>query len=142
MLDLSSYVGRWIEIARLPNWFEHGAFATADYSLTTDGIQVVNTSFDEQGIAVASITGLARQIGPSTLEVRFPGSPWAEYKVEWVSEDYGLAIVGNSARSSLWILSRSRISRASLEALLSLARRFGYSVDRVQINVPTLVEDW
>ena len=142
MLDLSRYVGRWIEIARLPNWFERGAFATADYSLTTDGIQVVNTSFDEQGIAVASITGLARQIGPSTLEVRFPGSPWAEYKVEWVSEDYGLAIVGNSARSSLWILSRSRISRASLEALLSLARRFGYSVDRVQINVPTLVEDW
>jgi|JI10StandDraft_1071094.scaffolds.fasta_scaffold301843_2 apolipoprotein D and lipocalin family protein len=142
MLDLSRYVGRWIEIARLPNWFEHGAFATADYSLTTDGIQVVNTSFDERGQPVSSITGLARQIGPSTLEVRFPGSPWAEYKVEWVSEDYGLAIVGNSARSSLWILSRSRISHASLEALLSLARRFGYSVDRVLINVPTLVEDW
>lgn len=142
MLDLSRYVGRWIEIARLPNWFEHGAFATADYSLTTDGIQVVNTSFDERGQPVSSITGLARQIGPSTLEVRLPGSPWAEYKVEWVSEDYGLAIVGNSARSSLWILSRSRISHASLEALLSLARRFGYSVDRVLINVPTLVEDW
>ncbi len=142
MLDLSRYVGRWIEIARLPNWFERGAFATADYALTTDGIQVVNTSFDKQGTALVSIIGLARQIGPMTLEVSFPGSPWAEYKVEWVSEDYGLAIVGNSARSSLWILSRSRISRAALGALLSLARRFGYSVDSVQINDSTLVENW
>ena len=134
MLDLSRYLGRWIEIARLPNWFESGAFATADYSLGPDGIKVVNTSYNEEGAPIASVTGLARQIGPSLLQVRFPGAPWAEYKIEWVSDDYELAIVGNSARSNLWLLSRNRVSVQALDALLSMAHRFGYATDRVQTN--------
>lgn len=138
MLDLSRYLGRWIEIARLPNWFDSGAFATATYSLGPEGIEVVNTSYNEEGAPIASITGLARQIGPSVLQVRFPGAPWTEYKIEWVSDDYDMAIVGNSTRSNLWLLSRNHVSVQVLDALLSMASRFGYPTERVWTNRITL----
>lgn len=44
-LDLNRYVGRWHEIARLPNRFEKkcAGSVTATYNLRTDGkIEVVN----------------------------------------------------------------------------------------------------
>ena len=104
MLDLSRYVGRWIEIARLPNWFEHGAFATADYSLTTDGIQVVNTSFDEK--ASQRPLPVCSSDWPEHLRSDSPARPGPNTR-RVGQRGHGLAIVGNSVRSSLWIPARS-----------------------------------
>lgn len=138
-IDLQRYLGLWFEVAHYPNWFESGAYATAQYSLQPDGtVQVINTSYDRHNRPIATAIGIAQQRSGDTLGVRFAPAPVeAEYKVEWVDEAYSFAIVGNSAKSQLWILSRQpTVSVAAVGVLLSLCAQLGYDTRKLLVNRP------
>jgi apolipoprotein D and lipocalin family protein len=109
--DLTSYLGLWYEIARLPNSFEKGLEEiTAEYLLNPDGtVKVVNSglralknerdySFGKAWLAGSPSTGL--------LKVRFLWPFTAQYKIILLDTEYQYSVVVSSGFRYLWILSR------------------------------------
>lgn len=112
-VDLDRYVGKWFEIARLPQSFEKGCVGvSAEYVARNDGkISVTNTCRKEtcEGkIRVAN--GIARVVDPidnSKLKVSFFWPFEGDYWILKLGQDYEYAVVGSPDRKSLWILSRT-----------------------------------
>jgi apolipoprotein D and lipocalin family protein len=109
--EASRYMGRWHEIARLPNGFEDGLEqVTATYSLQPDGsVQVVNRGFDTAKQEWRDITGRAKFVGSpdvAALKVSFFGPFYGGYTVVDLDADYSRALVVGPNRSYLWILAR------------------------------------
>lgn len=115
-LDLERYMGRWYEIAALPNFFQRHCVldTTADYGLNEDGtISVVNRCETEKG-EVDEAIGVARQADTTAdakLEVSFVSLFgrqlfWGDYWVIGLGSDYDFALVGTPSRRWGWILAR------------------------------------
>lgn len=112
-VDLNRYVGRWYEIARLPNRFEKKCAdsVTATYSLRTDGkVEVVNRCRKSNG-DYTTATGKAKIVDKTTnakLKVTFFWPFYGDYWILDLGENYEYAVVGAPDRKYLWILSRNR----------------------------------
>ena len=137
-VDIARYLGRWYEIARLPNGFERNCEGvTAEYSSKPGGgLRVVNTCRvgapdGNRRVAV----GRARIVDSATnakLKVSFFGPFEGDYWILWRAEDYSLALVGEPSGRYLWILSRTpsvedEVRSAALERLSAL----GYDTSRL-----------
>lgn len=119
-VDLGRYVGLWYQVGGYPFRPSQGLVGiTADYSTQTDGsIKVVNKGFvgDFNG-PVDTIEGVATVVDTSTnakLAVSFPavffGLLKGEYWVIRLDEiNYDYAVVSDSSRTTLFILSRSAV---------------------------------
>lgn len=141
-LDLTRYTGLWYEIARFPNRFEKNCFAvTAEYALRDDGkISVVNTC--RTGAVdgpVKQAEGVAIVAEPGKLEVGFaPGSSFlsflrGDYWVLDVTPDYSVAVVGNPAGDTGWILARTpQVSNAAFNAAMKVLEQAGYDVTKLR----------
>lgn len=140
-VDVERYVGRWYEIAQLPNRFQGGCArdTNATYGLRDDGlISVTNRCVTAGGNSV-SISGVARPKDPqdnAKLKVSFFGlfglRLWlGDYWVMEVGEEYDYALVGHPTRRFGWVLSRDpRPPRARIDAWLERLRAFGYDPDK------------
>lgn len=115
-VDLSRYMGRWYEIALLPNFFQRGCArdTTAEYALRDDGrVAVTNRCVTDSG-EVQQVEGVARVAEPETnakLEVSFfslfgKDLFWGDYWVLDLGDDYQYALIGTPTRRWAWILSR------------------------------------
>lgn len=115
-VDLQRYLGRWYEIAAIPNFFQRHCArdTTADYALREDGlISVTNTCVQASGEADRA-QGVARVVDPATkarLEVSFVSLLgfqlfWGDYWVIGLGEDYEYALIGTPTRRWGWILAR------------------------------------
>ena len=133
--DISRYLGKWYEIARMPNWFEDGMNrVTAYYSMLPDGmIQVVNC-----GIAngkLRSIKGVAKFAGQEDsgdLLVSFFQPFYSSYRIIRLSPDYTTACVMGSSRSSAWILARTpEISKSELDTLLKFLKENHFDINKL-----------
>lgn len=138
--DLDRYLGKWYEIASLPNRFQRGCVATtATYSrIDAHTIRVVNECRN------ASLQGEKRRV-EGTLWVAGDGSNAARLKVQffwpfrgdyWViglDPDYRWAMVGHPRRKYLWILFREPVMPEALyRHLLERAASQGFDVSSVQ----------
>ena len=129
-LELPRYVGRWYEIAKLPNFFQKQCVSdtTAEYVLNDrGGVDVTNRCRREDG-EFAQAKGEARRVGEGpepTFEVRFAPAwlsfiplVWGDYWVIDLDPEYQLAAVSEPRRKYLWILSRTpRVDPARYDAL-------------------------
>ena len=114
-VDVNRYVGRWYELANFPDFFSQGCTCTtAEYAPIEGGVSVFNNCIVNGGNN--SIRGQALVVDPTTnakLAVQFPVSPFpGEYWIIDLAENgqdkpYTFAVVSNSDRSSLFILSRT-----------------------------------
>jgi apolipoprotein D and lipocalin family protein len=115
-VDVSRYMGRWYEIALLPNFFQRGCArdTTATYALREDGrVSVTNRCVTGDG-EVQEVEGVARVAEPATnakLEVSFfslfgKHLFWGDYWVLDLGDDYQYALIGTPSRRWAWILSR------------------------------------
>jgi len=131
-VDLDRYLGRWYEIARLPNSFQKDCEAvTATYSKREDGlIKVVNVCGALEGSRAREAVGRARIVDPATnarLKVSFFGPFWGDYWVVDLKEDYSRAIVGEPSGRYLWVLAReATLSDAGRAEILATLDRLGY----------------
>jgi apolipoprotein D and lipocalin family protein len=136
-VDLERYMGRWYEIAALPNFFQRHCVrdTTADYRLLEDGIvSVTNRCVDANG-EVEKAKGVARPADPATnakLEVSFVSLLglhlfWGDYWILDLGEDYEYALVGTPSRRWGWLLARDpHPSRERIKRWLEKFRERGY----------------
>ncbi|MFC3615821.1 lipocalin family protein [Lutimaribacter marinistellae] len=142
-LDIPAYMGLWYEIARYPNSFEENCVGvTAEYAQRDDGkIDVVNTC--RKGALdgpVEQAEGVARPAGPGKLSVSFvPFLSWlpflnGDYWVLHVSDGYEMAVVGNPAGSTGWVLARSpEISQEQLDTARQVFSENGYDLTALRM---------
>ena len=136
--DVSRYVGKWYEIARLDHSFERGMTdVTATYRALPDGaIEVVNRGFDPARGDWRDATGKALFTGEPTrgsLKVSFFGPFYGGYHIVALDQQgYRWAMVAGSDRDYLWILARERTLPAGVrEQLIAQARSLGFDVDKL-----------
>lgn len=148
-LDVPRYMGRWYEIARLPNRFQQACVGQshADYQLQDDGsVRVTNRCPLASGETKEAV-GQARQIGAADspkLQVRFaPGwlafipAVWGDYWVVDLGPDYAWSIVSEPGREYLWLLARQpQLDAATLTRLRQRLQQLGFNPDALQYQVP------
>ena len=145
-LDLSRYAGLWHEIAHLPRRGERRGVADvmSYYQRHADGLIAVNRSVGEDG-KTQERTGLLRcpdSRESARLEATyappwlrwFPGV-WTDHAVIYVDTDYSCALVGTPERDGLWMMAREpSLPDDARAALLTLAQRLGYPVERLRFT--------
>lgn len=144
-VEPARYVGRWYEIARLPNSFQDqcAGDVAATYSLRDDGrFTVVNECRTKEG-GVDRAEGVARRADPkgpaSRLKVRFAPAwlsflpwVWGDYWILELDREYRFALVGEPSRKYLWILARDPVmDPAAYDELVARAARHGFDTSRL-----------
>ena len=138
-LDLTRYLGRWFEIARLPMRHEpaNATDITATYSLDEQGAIRVQNRMRLDGEVEESI-GQARPVDESNskLEVTFlpAGLRWipftkGDYWVLKLDDAYSVSLVGSPDRKYLWLLARHpHLDEATRNHYLACAQGQGYDL--------------
>jgi apolipoprotein D and lipocalin family protein len=136
-VDLDRYLGRWYEVAKIPNRFQRQCLrdTTASYTRSADGsIAVVNRCGIRDG-EFDEAHAIARVVDPGSnakLEVSFFSllgwrPIWGDYWVLALGPDYDYAVVGEPGRRYGWILARTptlpAVTRARIDQEL---RELGY----------------
>lgn len=135
--EVKKYLGKWYEIARLPNWFEKDLTkVTANYELLdNDKVRVINEGYNTRKKKYSKATGKAffpgnKNIGH--LKVSFFGPFYSDYKIiELDKEAYDYALVASSSKY-LWILSRSpQLDDETTGMLVNKAKSLGFDVEKL-----------
>ena len=147
--DLTRYLGKWYEIARLPMKFqpEDSTDISAVYSLNEDGtIRVQNRCLDEKKDLDESI-GQATVVNgdKGKLEVSFlpEGLRWipftkGDYWVLKIDDAYTTALVGEPNLKYLWILHRNTTLDDGIKAeYLNYAKSIGYDLSELIHTIHT-----
>lgn len=136
--DLSKYLGKWYEIARLDHSFERGLDrVTADYSLRDDGgVRVVNRGFSTAENKWKEAEGKAyfvRGEDEGYLKVSFFGPFYGSYVVFGLDKDnYQYAFVTGPNTSYLWLLSRTpTVSKELLDRFVGRSKELGFDTDNL-----------
>jgi apolipoprotein D and lipocalin family protein len=143
-VDLERYVGRWYEVARLPNRFQQQCRGdvSANYARRPDGrIDVLNQCRKADG-TMTTAAGVARVEDPATrarLKVRFAPAflsflpfVWGDYWIIGLGDQYDWAVVGSPDRRYLWILSRTPVLEEGRFAMAEArARDNGFDTSRL-----------
>lgn len=134
-VDLQKYMGKWYEIARLPNSFQKGCHcSTAEYKiLDKDTISVTNKCYKDGKLKEATATAWQSNVDDnSKLKVRFFWLFTGKYWILYVSDDYQYAVIGEPSREYLWFLSRTKhISQQQLDLMKNVATQQGYNLDQL-----------
>lgn len=136
-IDLPRYMGRWYEIASIPNFFQRHCArdTTADYALGEDGVVRVTNRCVRGSGEVDQAQGTARVADPANnarLEVSFVSLLgirlfWGDYWVIGLGKDYEYALIGTPSRRWGWILARDPQPPESLiQTWLSELKGQGY----------------
>ncbi|RDH09312.1 lipocalin family protein [Tsukamurella pulmonis] len=139
-VDVARYVGLWHQLATMPAPFslQCARDTTATYRvLDASNVSVHNACTTWAG-TTSQITGNARVVDPRTtaqLHVSFPGVPTQDsldgppnYVIAALAPDYSWAFVGDPARRSAFVLSRTpAASPARWAEIRDTATRLGYA---------------
>lgn len=140
-VDLTKYLGTWYEIARYKNSFQTECRGTkAEYSTWSKYIRVRNTCQLPDGTIQVG-KALATVVNKNTnasLAVSFVpllnlfGLFAGDYNILYLGPDYDYSLVGDKARSTFWILSRTKeIPEALYQELLDIAEEKGFRRDLI-----------
>ena len=109
-VDVSKYMGRWFEVARMPTPFQKDCDCSeANYSLNSEGsVKVYNKCVKSDG-STSDITGKAypKNAHNTKLNVYFAGPFPGAYWILDIEENYEWVVVGEPCKKMAWILSRT-----------------------------------
>ena len=139
-VDVQRYLGKWYEIALLPNSFEKGCnCTTAEYSLIdSTTIRVINSCRkDSVNGKVDQANGKAFVVeGSNNAKLRvqffwpFRGDYWI---IDLDKENYSYAVVGAPNRKYLWILSRTpKMDEIIYNTLIEKCKAKGFDVSMLE----------
>ena len=97
-------MGKWYEIARLPNSFQKEcSCTTAEYKIIDDYISVKNQCYKDSVVTTATAkTWRVNDNDNSKLKVRFFWPFTGNYWILYVSDNYKYAVIGEPSRKYLW----------------------------------------
>jgi apolipoprotein D and lipocalin family protein len=134
-IDPEHYLGRWYEIARLPNRFqENCSAATSDWTRQSNGqFDVVQTCHIGTPTGPAKIwRGAGRVVDPSTSVIRigfFGGFLHMDYRILDRADDYSWCILTNGNPKFVWIMSkRPNMPPAQKTVIVARAKRLGFNI--------------
>jgi apolipoprotein D and lipocalin family protein len=138
-VDVNRYIGKWYEIALLPNSFEKGCnCTTAEYSIIDEEtIRVINSCRKDSAEGeISKATGKAFVVeGSNNAKLRvqffwpFRGDYWI---LELDKEKYEYAVVGAPDRKYLWILSRTpKMDEKIYTMLIDRCKSKGFDVNKI-----------
>lgn len=133
--DIKKYMGKWFEIARIPNEFEPDLTnVTAEYTLTNKDILIKNQGYKNGELIV--ITGVAKTSHRiDMLFITFDNKHYSSYNILAFTDDYSYALVGGDDKNSLWILGRKNYINSDLyNWFINVAKKNEYNTDRLEIN--------
>ncbi len=135
--ELSKYLGKWYEIARIDFKYEKGLInTTAEYSLNKNGtVKVVNRGYDTLKNISREAVGkakLATDNDVAMLKVSFFGPFYSGYNVISIDSNYTYALVIGESLDYLWILSRKPYIPDNIKAYyLQIANNIGYDTNKI-----------
>lgn len=136
--DVTRYLGKWYEIARLDHSFERNLNnVSATYTQTEKGhIRVLNRGYNYKTGKWKQIEGKALFLASDnvgSLKVTFFGPFYGGYHVIALDKiNYSYAMVAGPNRSYLWILSRSAsMDDAIYTRLVSTAKAWGFDTAKL-----------
>lgn len=137
-VELSRFMGDWYVIANIPTLIERRAHnAIESYRLAQDGSIETTFTFNKGSFDGPRKTytprGFIRDKSNAVWGMQFLWPIKADYRIVYVSEDYGRTIIGREARDHVWIMARTpQISEAEYQALLATVASEGYDVEKIQ----------
>jgi apolipoprotein D and lipocalin family protein len=145
-VDLERYVGRWYEIAKIPNRFQKNCArgTTAEYTLRDDDrITVRNHCFKADSSSMEAM-GVAKILTGSNAKLKvsfvsFLGwRPfWGDYWVIGLDPDYQWAVIGTPDRKYGWVLARGpELEAATMERAFAILEHNGYKRDAFEMSPP------
>lgn len=138
-VDLERFMGRWYVIANIPTAIEKGAHnAVETYELDDDG--TINTTFT---FRKGGFDGEEKRYNPrgfvkdtqtnALWGMQFIWPIKADYRIVYLSEDYGQTIIGRQKRDFLWIMARSpSVSENDYKTLIEASKKLGYDISRIE----------
>ena len=142
-IELTNMMGRWYEVARLPNKIQTGCQGgTSDWQRVADGFAVVQAC--HKGSLSAPVTewkARAKVLDPSTnakLQMTFfNGLVRQEYWVLDHRSDQGWLILGTPGGRSVWLMSqRPTLPAAVKSQAVARLKQLGYDVGRLEFPQP------
>jgi lipocalin len=147
-VDLGRYVGRWYEIAKLPQPFQGGCTGTtATYQLRDDGtVGVLNTcrigSLSGPEIRIQGIAQVVDPVSNAKLQVFFNATPGDYWIIDLDDEKnkeeapYQWAVVSGPTRTSLFILSRQpSLDEKTLRKIFKRLEKQGYDLSALEFTL-------
>ncbi len=138
-VDLQRFMGPWYVIANIPTFIEKGAHnAVESYRLDADGTIATTFTFREGGFNGPERRyeprGFIRDSASNAIwDMQFFWPIRSDYRIVYLSDDYGETIIGREARDFVWIMARNPvIPDDRLKALIELAAREGYDPLKIQ----------
>lgn len=136
--ELSNYLGKWYEIARLDHSFERGlSHVTAEYSLREDGgVSVINRGYSTEKKSWKEAEGKAYFVNDESeayLKVSFFGPFYGSYIVfELEQENYDYAFISGPSKDYLWLLSRTpEVSQEIIRKFKEESEKRGFDIDQI-----------
>ena len=136
--DMNRYLGKWYEIARLPNRFEKDInHLTEEYSSNNDStFKVITKGYNTQKGEWKELAGtikFADRKGVGMLKVSYFGPFYASYNVLDIDPHYKYALVSGSGLDYLWILSReTTIPDDVKKDFLAQATAIGFDIEKLE----------
>jgi apolipoprotein D and lipocalin family protein len=136
--DKERYMGKWKEIARLPNLIERDLRdLTEEYSLNNDGtVKVITRAFNPVKNKPIEATGTIKFKGPETrgqLSVAYFVPVYLDYNVLDIDDSYRYALVSGSSMNYLWLLSReSSMPEEMKRRFLDKATSIGFDISKLE----------
>ncbi len=138
-VDLPRFMGDWYVIANIPTFLEKGAHnAVESYRLDADGS--IATTFTFRAGAFDgpekryTPRGFVREgQGNAVWGMQFIWPIQADFRIVYLTPDYGQTVIGREARDYVWIMARTpAIPEADYQSILAFLAGQGYDVTRIQ----------
>ena len=138
-VDLERFMGDWYVIASIPTFIEKEAYnAVESYSLNDDGTIATTFTFRKGGfngpVKRYTPTGYVFDTESNAVwGMQFIWPIKADYRIMYLSEDYGLTVIGRKKRDYVWIMARTpEISEADYQARIKFIEDQGYDVSEIR----------
>lgn len=142
-VNVQKYIGKWYEIAKLPNWFQKSCDrgTIAEYTINEDGNIFVKNSCFEKDNSLNTTDGLAKIVDKKTnskLKVSFVNILgirlfWGDYWILGLGKNYEYSVVGTSSRKYAWILSRTKkLEKQQLYEAIGVLKKNGFDITKLE----------
>ncbi len=132
-VDVDRYLGKWYEIAVIPNRFQAMCVADtrAEYRKNDGAIQVINRCRKQDG-KIETAEGVAKIVDGSNnakLRVSFFRPFYGNYWILDLDPNYQWVLVGEPSRKYGWVLSRNmKLEPEQWQKAMKTAEQLGYKI--------------